>query len=273
MNHGVDMVHVKKEKMDHTPDVQGELVVFDQLVKKVDGFDEKSVTVYGNVGSPGDEARMNKRLLSQLCLVPEGIKYDVKGKTYIFDTVQHIACFLSHGVADNVDVWTRGGVMSDFVSMFGEDTGKPMKEKHGDMIGHIPLLIIKPCRAHLRAAHKVVMRDIPDQLCNHFDFWRPILHAKFACPSAQAALLETGVTYLIDKDFCEDWTGKITYPRDEERVKEYNQQKRAGQRVNGTLVGKNRMGKYLMAVRSEVRLISTQKSDCTARKQKKIKVQ
>ena len=84
------------------------------------------------------------------------------------------------------------------------------------------------------------------------------MHAKFECPSARAALLETGSLYLIDKDVCEDWTGKIVYSSNDDpaATKTYNQLRKAGKRTNGVLTGKNRIGKYLMAIRSEVRLVT-----------------
>ena len=240
--------------MVHDDALKAELAVFDQLVRKTEEFNEEEVGVYG--------AQTQRRILSPLCLIPEGIKYNVNGETHVFDTAQHIFSFLAYGVSDNVKVWTRGGVMSDFVTMFGDDTGTPMKDKYGDMLGHMPQLIVKPARAQLRAAHGVKIRDVREHSCTHFDFWRPILHAKFECPLARAALLETGSLYLIDKDVCEDWTGKIVYSSndaskdDPAAAKTYNQLRKAGKRTNGVLTGKNRIGKYLMAIRSEVRLVT-----------------
>ena len=78
-----------------------------------------------------------------------------------------------------------------------------------------------------------------------------------------------------------EWSGKITYPepshsrscikvedctcnvpnasQKKKHVcplnKAYVTQKKAGQRTAGVLVGNNRMGKYLMAIRSEIRLL------------------
>ena len=72
-----------------------------------------------------------------------------------------------------------------------------------------------------------------------------------------------------------DWSGKITYqepvhnskesgctcsstgnPKSCALTKVYAANKKAGKRVCGVLTGNNRMGKYLMAIRSEVRLLN-----------------
>lgn len=240
-----------------------EVASFDMLVKQRCGFEEDKVTIYGGVV---------RKILSPMCLVPEGIRYDVRGETHVFDSVTHITTFIAYGDPADVGKWCRGGVMSDFVAMFGEDHGLPMRTKYGDMIGHIPLLIVKPGRFQLRSAHGIKLKKSVESIV-HYDLWRPILHAKFSCPSCRDSLLETGTSYLIDRDSsCEEWGGKIAYPEPKHTTsgkctcritpakncpltKEHVKQKKTGTRMGGVLSGRNRMGKYLMAIRAEVRLI------------------
>lgn len=249
-----------------------EVTLFDVLVKQRTGFKENMVTVYGSSAGSSGTTKSGVQILSPLCLVPEGIKYDVRGKTHIFDSVTHIITFIAYGDPEGVGKWSRGGVMSDFITMFGEDHGQPMKAKYGDMIGHLPLLIVKPGRTQLRAAHGIKLKESVEPITD-YDLWRPILHAKFSCPSARDSLLETGMSYLIDKDSsCDEWGGKIVYPEPKHNTngkctcrstpakncpltKEHLKQKKAGTRTGGVLMGRNRMGKYIMAIRAEVRLI------------------
>lgn len=164
-------------------DLVGELGVFDSTVRKVSGFRENEVFLYGNVKA-SDSSCPGGRLLSQLCKVPGGIIYPVNGQAHVFDTAEHVHQFLVHGVASNVAKWASGGVMSDFSTIFGEEAAVEMTARHGsDMIGIIPRLLVKKERSQLRAAHGIEMRDSGiDEAISflHYDFWRPILLAKFS---------------------------------------------------------------------------------------------
>lgn len=92
----------------------------------------------------------------------------------------------------------------------------------------------------------------------------------------QALVTHSGNKYLLDKDGADtEWSGRIAYPvplhgpgvdgcscsenngqvNKCKATKEFNRLKREGARVGGGLTGNNRMGKYLMAVRCEIRLI------------------
>lgn len=270
-------------------ELEEEVFAFDVLVKKKDGFNEDQVVLCSNSTSSSSLKKKEGmqqedwKILSNLCLVPEGIKYIIEGEPYIFDTAEHIATFLTYGIPDQVEKWTRGSVMSDFVAMFGEDHGIPMKNKYGDMIGHIPSLVINPARLQLLASHGIKTK-IGTTIPLDYDFWRPILHAKFSEPSARKALLATGQLYILatfsaqsslNNNNHEDFGAKITYaepihdqkinpictcimttnPKDCPLMKEFFKQKKSNTRRHGILQGKNRMGKYLMAIRSEIRLI------------------
>ena len=112
------------------------------------------VELYGNVRSD------TSRILSSMCMVPEGIRYTINGQEAVFDTVEHVHAFLTYGVPSNLPKWVRGGVMSDFRTIFGDQAGGDMHAKHGgDMIGLIPKLIVKKERAHLRSAHGIEIKE------------------------------------------------------------------------------------------------------------------
>jgi hypothetical protein len=280
-----------------------ELVCFGRLMQQKTGFDESQVYVYGNV--PQEE----RRLLSSMCLVPEGIPFTVDGEVKLFDSAQHIAEFLQHGIPQQVDLWARGpqGVMSSYEKVFGEDQGKQMREsKWKEFVGIIPHMLVKPSRAALRASLGIEIKKTsslsvassalpiassssssssslpqqknklqPGQQDNkpkpkmqedHYDFWRPILHAKFAVPSLRQLLLSTGQKYLVEKDpHQESFGGAVVFDKpasttenakDCPAIKLFMKQKKEGTRTNGKLNGKNRMGRFLMAVRSEIRMSS-----------------
>lgn len=261
-------------------DIQKETSMFYELVKKVDGFNENQVIQYGmGCNLP------NLRILSSLCLVPEGIKYTINGKEYTFDTTEHLYTFLMYGIPSNIKPWVRGGVLGDFIKTFGDDAGTSMITKYGDMIGIIPQLIIKKSRGDLRASHGITIKDSSVESTTEgidYDFWRPILLAKFSVDGmAKDAILGLDPThYLIEKTSVNlgnnnDWHGKIVYPEpvhdstggctcanpkmpDKSCVlnKVYAANKKAGNRVLGVLEGSNRMGRFLIAIRSEVRLLS-----------------
>ena len=263
--------------------LKGEVDACNRMAMKTHGFLENEVMMYGNV-KDGSEML---RLLSPLCMVPDGIHYAINGQDAIFDTAEHIHAFLAYGVPSNLNKWVRGGVMSDFRTMFGNEAGGEMLARHGNLIGIIPRLVVKKERAQLRSAHGIEIRETaPGKECVHYDFWRPILFAKFDAPGTvpmDALLTYTGNKYLIDKDgSCSEWSGKISYPtpphgpdvvgcscfddgdgttttitdpKQCNSTKMYSKLKRDGARVDGILVGNNRMGKYLMAVRTELRLI------------------
>lgn len=129
-------------------------MAFDQTVQQTTGFVENDIELYGNVRSDAS------RILSSMCMVPEGIRYTVNGQEAVFDTVEHVHAFLTYGVPSNLPKWVRGGVMSDFRTIFGDQAGGDMHAKHGgDMIGLIPKLIVKKERAHLRAAHGIEIKE------------------------------------------------------------------------------------------------------------------
>lgn len=267
-------------------DITTEVSIFDTLVKKTDGFNEKDGVVYYGMGM----APVNHplRILSNLCMVcGEGIKYTINGKQYVFDTLEHLYTFLVYGVPTNMDPWVRGGVLNDFVKTFGDDAGLSMVAKYHDMTGIIPQLIIKKGRADLRASHGILLKsefvEQVDETTMHYDFWRPLLLAKFAHdgPAKDALLSTDATTYLIEKPAMAppnmEWSGKIVFPEpvhdgdvkagctcgDSDVATKscmlsrvYMANKKAGTRVLGVLQGNNRMGKYLMAIRSEVRLLN-----------------
>ncbi len=253
--------------------------MFYELVKKVDGFSENQVVQYGmGCTSP------SLRILSSLCLVPNGIKYTINGNEYTFDTTEHLYTFLMYGIPSNIDPWIRGGVLGDFVKTFGDDAGASMVTKYGDMIGIIPQLIIKKSRSDLRNSHGIIIKETEMDGVNDgidYDFWRPILLSKFSVDGApKDAILSIDPSfYLIEKmavnglTNTNDWHGKIIYPEpihdatggctcsgknDKNCVlnKVYQANKKAGNRQNGVLEGLNRMGRFLIAIRSEVRLLN-----------------
>ena len=167
--------------------------------------------------------------------------------------------------------------------------GASMASKYGDMIGIIPQLIVKKGRSDLRASHGITIKSETidketEKETMHYDFWRPILLAKFSKdgPSKDAILSTDATSYLIEKPTISptpnmEWSGKIVYPEPVHDAdpksgctcqsatlpektcvwnKVYATNKKAGNRVMGVLQGNNRMGKYLMAIRSEVRLLN-----------------
>lgn len=265
------MVAPHNHHMAHT--LAQEVDGFDRVVRRTAGFSEDEVVVCG----AGDQS---KRILSTYCAVPDGgIPFDINGTERRFDSAEHLALFLEHGAQSNVDRWASGGVMSTFEGVFGEEVGSSMKEKNGaDMVGIIPHLLIAPSRENLRSAHGIALRGSRDENAGTYNFWRPILHAKFAQGTvAREALLSTGMMYLVERGggTSTDMDGRINYPTPRHGdgvdgctcqgpkpskgcplVRAYNQQKRDGKRENGELVGKNKMGKYLMAIRSEIRAMA-----------------
>ena len=174
-------------------DIQAEVAMFDDLVKKTSGFVEGDVKPYG-LGSP-------LHILSSMGMVSgDGIKYKINNVDYVFDTVEHLVTFMSHGLPDNISPWIRGGILGDFVKTFGVDASVSMMTKYGDMVGIIPQLIISSSRKDLRACHGIGMRDGTQPLDMQYEFWRPILLAKYLpAGDARDALLCTGTSYLIDK--------------------------------------------------------------------------
>jgi predicted NAD-dependent protein-ADP-ribosyltransferase YbiA (DUF1768 family) len=278
--------------------LRDEVSAFDATVKQKTDFCESDVVVYGAVG-----AASPLRFLSPLCRIPEGVAYPVNGKTHVFDTAEHVYQFLLHGVAGEVEMWARGGCMSTFEGVFGGDTASTMKTRHGDMIGVIPQLLIKPSRAPLRASLGLTLRTDETAASggklDDYDEWRPILHAVYASGEARQALLDTGTAYLINKDGSDEkWHGRITYPmpmrnewgsgvksegahplcmchkgegnpKDCAALQEYNRQKKARARTGGVLAGNNRFGKYLMAIRAELALIVSSIGEPPNKKKKK----
>jgi hypothetical protein len=142
--------------------LQEEVAKFDRLVKKRSGFNECDVVIYGK----GD-------ILSPLCKVPEGIKFEIDSEVYEFDTAEHIHLFICYGCKSNIEKWTRGGgVMGSFMEAFGDDK---MEKKYGDMIGIIPQLLIQSHRAQLRSAHGIQITSVPqidESKVDHYDHWR-----------------------------------------------------------------------------------------------------
>lgn len=273
---------------------------FDTLVQKKKNFRENQVRYFGASVSPaadpgdckggggergggggdGRQMQMQEQLqlehpmctLSNMCLVPSGIKYSVNGTVCEFDTSMHLYCFLVHGVPTNISKWTKGGVMSDFVAAFGVEQGTTMRMKHGNMIGLIPHLLVQLNRSQKRAEHGIVLRTVVvrDEESTHYAFWRPILHAKFAEEPQRFHLLNTGNKYLMDRDGTplstmkqadlrdkgqQSERGLLTFSDVIKKSQDYAQLRRDGARVGGALEGTNRMGKFIMAIRSEIRLL------------------
>jgi hypothetical protein len=72
------------------------------------------------------------------------------------------------------------------------------------MLGIIPQLLVKPNRVRLQAAHGITVKSSATHLLDSesamYEFWRPILHAKFASsPECKQCLLATGNKYLLDR--------------------------------------------------------------------------
>jgi hypothetical protein len=73
------------------------------------------------------------------------------------------------------------------------------------------------------------------------------------------ALMDTGDKYIIDKDS----SCKIVYPENANHHKKKNGGSSSGNRQDGAIIDKafkNKFGKYLMAIRSEITLMNM-KSD------------
>lgn len=241
------------------PDIHAAVSQFNALVRKRDKFCASEVLLYGGC-STGTGAVAS--ILSPLFRVPLGIPWVVDGKTHLFDTAIHIFAFLVYGVPENVAVWTKQGKMGSFISTFGVQTGSEMSARYADMVGHIPQVIVQPCRSQIRAAHNIQLKKtapLRAPLAPHaaaavephhtYEFWRPILHAKFAPGTlARETLLGTYNKYLLDTEVCPEWTGMIVYP--------------AGNRADGhgVLNGKNRMGKFLMAIRAELQFLASRET-------------
>lgn len=243
---------------------QQAITEFESLVQQRSGFCRTSVLEYGNDKTDGGHPTT---ILSQLCNVPLGIPFDVNGHIYTFDTAEHIFSFLAYGVPENVETWTQQGKLGNFGSTFGDSHGMVMSTKYGDLVGHIARVVVQPCRADIRAAHNLQLRKtappplsstssaIPSggsrSSCSAtdqhytYEFWRPILHAKFAPGTiAHKTLMDTSRKYLIDKDYCARWTGQIVFD--------------GGSSTDGVLLrGNNRMGKFLMAIRAELQLMES----------------
>lgn len=142
---------------------------FDALVGQVEGLCETGLCLYGGCADPAT------RILSPLCLVPEGIPFVIDGVEHTFDTAEHVHAFLAYGVPDGISHWVRGGIMSSFVRCFGEDAGTSMESRHGtDMVGLVPQLMAKPARAQLRSAHGIVLKTspMPQEECMQYAHWR-----------------------------------------------------------------------------------------------------
>jgi predicted NAD-dependent protein-ADP-ribosyltransferase YbiA (DUF1768 family) len=271
----------------HVQKLHEEVTNFTNLIRKQDGFQEENVFTFGDVHVEPN------RLLSNLALIEEGLPYVVDGTVKMFDSAQHLYEFLCHGIPDQVDMWTRGGVMSCFVNVFGEEKGHKMKEgpwQH--FIGVIPFILMKPNQAALRASlglelkRAVSLTQQPtaesvaatslgslgtDESVMHkrresmdqYMLWRPVLLAKFSLPTFKHLLLSTHGKYLLDKEDRSKMSdqsqgGCILYPKPKtkdagkEAKKRYEDAKKNMQRINGKLQGKNRMGRFLMAIRSEL---------------------
>ena len=262
----------------HVNELHNEVTVFTKLVQQKEGFNEKQVFCFGDV-----EVAEN-RLLANMAFIEEGIPYTVDGVEKIFDTSQHIYEFLTHGMPDQVDKWARGGVMSCYVNVFGEEKGGKMKEsKWKDFLGMIPFILVKPNQEALRASLGLEIKSpSQQQQCKQkgnrkmsmkdYMSWRPVLLAKFGkVEKLKDLLLKTQGMYLLDKDDPKTValneqkeeeggsnTGCIVYAKpskknDSKMMQEaYEKAKKEGCRVNGKLIGKNRMGRFLMAIRSEL---------------------
>ena len=263
---------------------------FTRMVQMKEGFNEENVMPFGDVEDK------DARTLSSLCMVEEGIHYDVDGVKKVFDSAQHLFDFLVHGIPDQVDKWARGGVMSCYSHVFGEEKGNKMKEsKWNDFIGIIPFTLVQPQHDALRISLGIELkRDSPqcqslafksaapegtsrestasaDATSNtsqnpkyeHYHIWRPVLLSKFSIARLNKLLMGTGSLYLLNRDDVktikdDSETGCIVYskPRksaSEEDRKAYEEKRRLKCREGGKLIGKNRMGRFLMAIRAELR--------------------
>lgn len=262
----------------HAEELHAEVNRFTSLVGQKEGFEEKKVFCFGDV--PIKE----NRLLSNMAFIEEGIPYTIDGVEKIFDSAQHIYEFLQHGIPDQVDKWTRGGVMSCYVGVFGEEKGGKMKESQWkDFLGMIPFILVKPNQHVLRASLGLELRPQKKSMSvedggennilmsmKHYMHWRPVLLAKFGkVPRLRDLLLGTQDLYLLDKEDPKTIArgggensngGCIVYSKpkgsDTMKKEEYEQAKKEGRRVNGKLIGKNRFGRFLMAIRSELTMMS-----------------
>ncbi len=89
--------------------------------------------------------------------------------------------------------------------------------------------------------------------------------AKFNIPRLRQLLMQTGSMYLLDKEDIDkvhklSETSCILYTKPKknassEEKNAYDECKNNKCRAKGILVGKNRMGRFLMAVRSELRMM------------------
>ena len=261
----------------HVAKLHPEVNSFTRLVQKKDGFCENEVYTFGDIDVKKDPVgALPKRLMANMALVDEGIPYCVDGITKIFDSAQHLFEFLRNGIPGQVDMWARGGVMSCYVHVFGEDKGNRMKESSWkDFVGIIPYMLVQPHQENIRMTLGLELRTdvkstglglgVPPNASHFYHLWRPVLLAKFTIPRLRKLLVETGSLYLLDKEDIDkvkqdSETGCVVYPKpkkhaSEEEKAEYERKRSAKCRIHGSLVGKNRMGRFLMAIRSELKMI------------------
>lgn len=264
----------------HVQALHKEVATFTALVQKKSNFEENNVYAFGDV-----DVEPNC-LLSNMAFIEEGLPYTVDGTTKIFDSAQHLYEFLCHGIPDQVDKWARGGVLSCYIHVFGEERGKQMKEsKWKNFIGVIPYVLMKPNQKATRASLGLDLRDDNRagnmatgtteaqqtvKSLDHYLKWRPVLMAKFNIPRFKELLVSTKDMYLLDSEDPKSMTpdskgGCILYPKPKKSKKdpqrnqaraEYEKAKKEGRRVDGKLHGKNRIGRFLMAIRSELFMIA-----------------
>lgn len=310
----------------HVQQLHAEVMDFTGLIQQKDNFNESNVFCFGDVPCE------TSRLLSNMAFIKEGIPYTVDGTTKLFDTAQHLFEFLLHGIPDQVDMWARGGCMSCYVNVFGEEKGQKMKESEWkDFLGIIPFILVKPRNEALRASLGLELRPQASSTssclsstkkvafsapqaasrsrCMHqYMLWRPVLMAKFnGVPRLKELLLSTRGKYLLDKEdpkkvksreadaaalarkqqslggdghtnneevtlhdeanaMMDELEGgcilyampkKANNPDYAEQLKAYEAAKQEGRRTHGKLIGKNRAGRFLMSIRSEIAMTQT----------------
>lgn len=253
---------------DHVQALHAEVMQFSKLVQQKTDFEESKVLCFGDV-----ENNKEARQLSNMAFVEEGIPYMVDGCVKLFDSAQHLYEFLVHGIPDQVDLWARGGCMSCYTHVFGEEKGRRMKESEWkDFVGIIPFILVKPKNEALRAALGVELKQAKNAsnkgCTEQYMLWRPVLLAKYQGVKRLGDLLaSTRGKYLLDKvdpsklkekqDADMPEGGCILYAKPKksagaQALEAYEEAKKNGNRTHGKLAGRNRTGRFLMAIRSEI---------------------